>query len=132
MWDGELVRAYQRKYYDRQDDYIRNALKESIEYLIGPCEIQAIDGASGQQEIKVTSLSDSPQARYEIRLTSQRITYGYYRVDRFAFLVPLDMKRAQNPAPFAWVVAQETAPRTFEHYLQEYDRMFAEALRVFP
>ena len=84
------------------------------------------------KDIKVTSLSNPPQARYEIRLTSQRITYGYYRVDGFAFLVPLDMKRDQNPAPFAWVVPQDTAPRTFEHYLQEYDRMFAEALRVFP
>ena len=132
MWDDELLRAYQRKYYDRNDDYIRNALKESIEFLIGPCEVQVIVGASGQQEIKVTSLSNSPQARYEIRLTSQRITYGYYRVDGCAFLVPLDMKRDQNPAPLAWVVAQDTAPRTFEHYLQEYERLFAEALRVFP
>jgi hypothetical protein len=82
MWDSELLRAYQRKYYDRTDDYVRNALKESIEFLVGPCKVQVTVDASGQQDIKVTSLSDSPQARYEIRLTSQRITDGYYRVDR--------------------------------------------------
>ena len=132
MWDDELLKAYQRKYHDRTGDYIRSAVKESIEFLIGPCDVQVANGASGQKEIKVTSRADPPPAKYEIRLTNQRITYSYYRIDQFAFLVPLDMKREQNPAPLAWVVAQDTAPRTFEHYLQEYDRMFSEALRVFP
>lgn len=132
MWDDELLKTYQRKYHDRTDSHIRNAVKESIESLIGLCEVQIATDASGQKEIKVTNLSDPPQAKYEIRLTSQRITYSYYRVDQFAFLVPLDMKKAQNPAPLAWVVSQETAPKAFEHYLQEYDRMFSEALRVFP
>lgn len=123
---------YRRKYHDRTSDYILNVLKESIEFLVGPCNVQVATDPSGQKEIKVIGLANPPQAGYEIRLTSQRITYSYYRVDQFAFLVPLDMKRAQNPAPLAWVVAQETAPRAFEHYLQEYDRMFSEALRVFP
>src|SRR5918996_4710101 len=111
MWDDELLKAYQRKYHDRSGDYLCNAVKESIQFLVGPGNVQVTDSVSGQKEIKVIGLTNPPQARYEICLTSQRITYSYYRVDQFAFLVPLDMKRAQNPAPFAWAVAQDTAPR---------------------
>lgn len=55
MWDDELLKTYQRKYYDRMDSYIRNAVKESIESLIGSCEVQIATDASGQKEIKVTS-----------------------------------------------------------------------------
>lgn len=42
------------------------------------------------------------------------------------------VKRAQNPAPYAWVIDSATAPRTFEHYRYQYDQMFAEASRVYP
>jgi hypothetical protein len=73
-----------------------------------------------------------PRAKYEIRLTPQRITYSFYRIDDVAFLVPLDMKRAQNPAPLAWALAKDTAPRAFAHYLQEYETMFSEAIQVYP
>lgn len=34
MWDDSLVAAYQRKYVDRSVDQIRNALRESIEFLL--------------------------------------------------------------------------------------------------
>lgn len=73
-----------------------------------------------------------PPAGYAISLTSQRITYSYYRIDDVAFIVPLDMKTAQDPAPLAWVLDRETAPRAFDHYRTEYDRLFEEAPRVFP
>jgi hypothetical protein len=43
----------------------------------------------------------------------------------------LDMKRAQNPAPYAWVIDANTSPRTFDHYRQQYEQMFEEASIVY-
>jgi hypothetical protein len=128
MWDDQLLAVYQRKYHDRTAEQIRAALKESIEFLVGPCEIQEKNG----EHLVVTTASNPPAAKYEIHLTNQRITFGYYRIDGVAFVVPLDMKKAQNPAPLAWVVDRETAPREFAYYLEEYGRVFEEGLRVFP
>jgi len=128
MWDEELLRIYQRKYFDRDSDYIKNAVKESIQGLLGPCKIET----SSPNAIRVTGVEKPPKAQYEIRLTNQRITYGYYRIDGVAFIVPLDMKRVQNPAPLVWVLDQETAPQAFQYYVNDYERMFEEAIHVFP
>ncbi|HEX4966456.1 MAG TPA: TIR domain-containing protein [Thermoanaerobaculia bacterium] len=128
MLDDVLIAAYRRKYYDRTPERIRNALQESIQGLLGPCELQL--GKDGKPI--VSGVESPPEAAYEIRLTDQRITYGYYRIDDVAFLVPLDMKRSQNPAPMAWVLDRDTAPRAFARYCEEYNRMFEEAYRVYP
>jgi hypothetical protein len=127
-WDVQLIEAYRRKYFDRSVQYIQNAVKQSITQLLGDCEIVE-DPNNSSIQIKAV---DPPQAKYDIRLTPQRITYSFYRIDEFAFIVPLDMKREQNPPPRAWVFAQDLSPRAFEHYVQEYERMFSEALHVFP
>ena len=128
MWDDALLAAYQRKYQDRTAEHIRQALAESVQGLLGPCEIR-LDEARNPV---LSGLGASPQASYEIRLTSQRITFGYYRIDDVAFLVPLDMKKQQNPAPIAWVLDRETAPRAFNFYLEEYNRVFEESYGLFP
>jgi hypothetical protein len=127
MWDDELLKVYQRKYTDRDADYIRHALLESIQGLLGPFDFDMKD----RRLVGVSNVRDAPQASYEVRLTSQRLTYGFYRVDRVAFVIPLDMKKAQNPAPLAWAVPQDTAPRTYQHYSEEFTRMFTEARCVY-
>jgi hypothetical protein len=128
MWDDDLLKAYQRKFFDRDADHIRNAVRESIERLLGPCQWQI----NGPNDIKVTPSNWQGKATFDIRLTSQRITYGYYRIDSAAFIVPMDMKKSQNPPPLAWAIEEETAALPFAHYLAEFDRMFSEALPVFP
>ena len=128
MWDNELLRVYQRKYYDRSEEYVKNAVKDSIIKLLGPCTFEETQDPA---QVRVNNVTAAPVADYQIRITNQRITYGYYRIDNCAFIVPLDMKRDQNPAPYAWVLARESAPKAFEFYLQEYDRMFSEALSVY-
>lgn len=127
MWDKDLFNIYHRKYYDRSEDYVRNAVRDSISKLIGPCDF---DDAAGR--LRVQNITNPPAGNYQLRLTDQRITYGYYRIDECAFIVPLDMKRDQNPAPFGWVLPRESAPKAFDFYLQEYDRMFSEAMNVYP
>jgi hypothetical protein len=128
FWDETLAEAYRRKFYDRDANYMQAAVQESIQGLLGPCELK--QNADGHRV--VSAVRDPPSGDYDIRLTSQRITFGYYRIDGVVVLVPLDMKRAQNPAPYAWVIDSATAPRTFEHYRYQYDQMFAEAFRVYP
>ncbi len=129
MWDAALVAVYQRKYHDRSSNYIRDAVMDSVSRLLGPCEF---DEPSAGHCLRAKNLKDPPRAEYQIRLTSQRITYGFYRIDNYAIIVPLDMKKSQNPAPFAWVLPRESAPKAFDHYVQEFDRMFSEADSVFP
>jgi hypothetical protein len=128
MWDEELLRVYQRKYTDRNADRIRNALSDSIQGLFGQCDVDV----NQDRPFKISNLRDVPQAQYELRLTSQRLTYSFYRVDKFAFVIPLDMKTSQNPAPLAWAIAQDTSPEIYQHYLDEFSRMFAEARCVYP
>jgi len=128
FWDESLAEAYRRKFYDRDAAYMRAAVQESIRGLLGPCELEL----NADRCLIATSVVDPPAGKYDIRLTSQRITFGYYRIDGVAVMVPLDMKRAQNPAPYAWVIDSATSPRTFEHYRYQYDQMFSEASRVYP
>jgi hypothetical protein len=128
FWDAQLADVYRRKYYDRTVAYMQDAVRESIRSLLGPCELTVGEDA----RVTASELTNTPNARYEIGLTQQRITFSYYRVDRVAVVVPLDMKRAQNPAPYAWVIDANTAPRTFDHYRQQYDQMFVEASLVYP
>jgi hypothetical protein len=128
MWDSALLSAYQRKYFDRNAEQIRNGLRESIEFLMGGCTVNV----QAPDQISLTNLQAPPAATYDLRLTSQRITFGYYRIDQTAFIVPLDMKKAQDPSPLVWVLTREVAARAFDHYLEEYNQMFEEALHVFP
>ena len=128
MWDDALADTYRRKFYDRSTEHMRNAVEESVRHLLGPSRLEV----NSPSEIRVLDVVNPPAAHYEIRLTSQRITFGYYRVGDAAVVVPLDMKRAQNPAPPAWAIDRETAPRVFDRYLSEFEAMFAEALSVFP
>lgn len=128
MFDDPLIAAYQRKYYNRTPEYIRHALEDSFHQLLGPCTVVV----RGDSDIVVTATGDAPAASYTIRLTAQRVTYGYYRIDDASFIVPLDMKKAQNPSPPAWVVLRETAPKTFDRYQAEFNAMFEEAVHVYP
>ena len=128
LWDDALLEIYRRKYFDRDAAYMRNALQESIRGLLGPCDIEY----SEQNGVQITNLQDAPAASYQIAFTDQRITYSFYRVDDIAFVVPLDMKRTQDPAPLAWSFAKDTAPRTYRQYVQEYEQFFSEAKRVYP
>ncbi|HEX8115987.1 MAG TPA: hypothetical protein VF521_01830, partial [Pyrinomonadaceae bacterium] len=121
---------YRRKFGEHVGvDYERGALTESILKLFGDQgSVEVTDAA----HIRLKGLTDPPKAKYDIRLTGQRITYGYYRIDDVAFVVPLDMKKSQDPAPFAWIIERQTAPLAFQHYLEEFQRMFEEALLVYP
>jgi len=127
MWDVELAEAYRRKFFDRSLEHMQNAVQESIQGLLGPCNIEV----RTKEEIIVSDIDCIPVASYDLRLTSQRITFGYYRIDDTAFMVPLDIKRAQNPPPLAWVLERETAPRAFDFYQNEFSRMFEESLVVY-
>jgi hypothetical protein len=128
VWDEKLAEAYQRKFYDRTAEHMQAAVKESIQGILGPCDVRAIE----PNRVVVNEVKEPPVATYEIKLTDQRITYGFYRVDDVIFLVPLDMKKAQNPAPLAWVLEKETAPQTFKRYLEEFESMFQEAHGLYP
>lgn len=128
VWDEDLVAAYRRKFHDRDAAYMRNALEESIRGLLGQCDITY----SEEKGLQIANLADPPAASYQIALTDQRITYSFYRVDDVAFIIPLDMKKSQDPAPLAWCFANETAPRTYRQYVQEYELLFNEGRHVYP
>ena len=127
MWDEDLMKIHQRKYFDRTPEQLRSRVKDSIGGLLGACEFDEFP-------LRLTKLDDPPAADYQIRLMSQRITYAYYRVDDIAFVIPLDMKKEQSPAPWGWVVTKEGTPRAYEHFVREYDTIFSEAEngRVYP
>lgn len=127
MFDDELLRCYRRKYTNRSKEEIVERLKQSIESLLGPCRVEA----ASRTEIRVGEISNPPKAQYEIRLTNQRITFGYCRVEGVASIMPLDMKTSHYPAPLAWVLDNETAPVVFDHYLMQYEAMFDEALCIY-
>lgn len=126
MWDQDLLKIYQRKYTDRTQEHIQNALCDSVAGLVGASDFDIQDGKLHSVKPKV-----QPTIAYDVRLTSQRITYSLYRVDGTVFVVPLDMKTSQNPAPLAWMFAKETAPHTYKHYADEYELMFKESRCVF-
>ena len=126
-WDNSEKTVIRLDYFapiTSWDEY-QNAVKESIQGLIGACTWDLSDVRKPLVEV-----STPPKASIDVRLTSQRISYSYYRVDDVLFVIPLDMKRNQNPGPLAWSVARETSPRTFEHYDQEFVRLFEEARDV--
>jgi hypothetical protein len=126
-WDVPLAEIYRRKYYDRTTEHMQHAVKESIEFLLGPCSLEAGSDA----RVTVTDVAEPPAADYDLRLTPQRITMGYYRVDDVAFIVPLDMKREQTPQPLAWVLDKSTAPGAFNYYLKEFSQTFEESQSVY-
>jgi hypothetical protein len=121
-----LVAAYQRKYHDREAPYIQGAIRESVERLLGKCEFD-YDAEGALRAIKPEK---QPEAQFEIALTSQRITYSFYRVDDTCFIVPLDMKMDQDPPPLAWTLSQETSHGIYTQYAGEYSSMFGEARRI--
>jgi hypothetical protein len=127
MWDTALVATYQRKYYDREAPYIQGAIRESIQRLLGHCEFSL--GEEGV--LRSITPAQAPEAHFEIALTSQRVTYSFYRIDNTCFIVPLDMKSSQDPPPQAWTLSKETADRVFEQYCAEYRTVFNEARRIF-
>lgn len=127
MWDKDLMKIHQRKYYDRTPAQLRSRVIDSIGGLLGACEFDEFP-------LRLTRLDDPPTADYQIRLISQRITFAYYRIDEVAFVIPLDMKKEASPAPWGWAVTKDNAPKAYEHFLTEYDTIFAEAEsgRVYP
>lgn len=127
MWDNELAKAYQRKYFDREIKYLQNAVEDSIIKLLGKCEIQV----SSPTEIIISDIETPPLAKYDIRLTAQRITFSYYRIQNTSFIVPLDMKKTQNPPPMAWVLNNDSTPGVFDNYSKEYDEMFNESYQIY-
>lgn len=127
MWDTSLAESYRRKFYDRSTKYMKDAVEDSIKKILGECEIKV----KTPTNIHAVSLASKPIANYDIRLTQQRITYGYYRIDDTIFMVPLDMKKSQNPPPIAWAIDKSTLPRVFEYYTNEFDKMFNESVKVY-
>lgn len=95
MWDDALLEAYRRKFYNRDAKYMRDAVIDSIRNLLGICDVNVTPAGT----VIINDLKEPPAASYEIYLTSQRVTFGYYRIDENAFVVPLDMKKSQDPAP---------------------------------
>lgn len=125
FFDPDLCKAYRRKYEDRTAKDLKDSLKQSIKFLLGPCKLNVKN-----HQVVVTDLTDPPEAEYDLRLTDQRITFSYYRVDDCSFLVPLDMKKQKQPAPLVWVVEKETSPTPYDFYLREFNAVFEEASRV--
>ncbi|HMG74007.1 MAG TPA: TIR domain-containing protein [Pyrinomonadaceae bacterium] len=127
MFDAKLVEIYQRLYREKTSKQLRDALVESIQKLLGPCKIRA----TSAKDIRVTDLERPETAEYDVRLTNQRITFGYFRANEVASIMPLDMKTFQKPAPVAWLLDKAGAPLTFKHYLKQYEMMFEEALPIY-
>jgi CAP12/Pycsar effector protein, TIR domain len=127
MWDTALVAAYRRKYFDREAPYIQEAIKDSIQRLLGPCAFNSNEAGA----LHSIMPNQQPEAHFEIVLTSQRITYSFYRIDDTCFIIPLDMKLSQDPPPLAWSFSQETSRGTYEQYVGEFTTMFGEARRIF-
>jgi Predicted nucleotide-binding protein containing TIR-like domain len=124
LFDDSLCDAYRRKYSNRTAEKLRSYLIESIELLFS-CEIEV----KGRKVI-ATHLADPPVADYDLRLTNQRITFAYYRINESSFVAPLDMKKEKEPSPLIWVVERETSPSAYESYLREYNTVFEEASHV--
>lgn len=127
VFDDALVEMYRRKFHDRDAPYMRSALSDSIRGILGPCNIEPSNGG-----VSISNITDAPRADFQIFLTRQRITYSLYRVDDVTFIVPLDMKLPQDPAPLAWCFARDTSPRTYGQYFAEYEQLISEAQRVYP
>lgn len=125
LFDDALCEIYRRKYYDRTPEQLRAYLLESIELLLAPCKVEV-----HCKDVIVSEVQQPPAADFDIRLTNQRITFSYYRVNEISFVVPLDMKKTKEPSPLVWVVEKETAPVPYDAYLKEYNTVFEDATRV--
>jgi hypothetical protein len=128
MWDEPLADVYLRKYTDRKSAYMQNAIVESIEKLLGPSEFTYADSSKSLQRI---TPKQKPIASYKIAVTPQRITYSFYRIDETSFVVPLDMKLSQDPAPLSWTFSRETSKGVYDQYAGEYSTMFSEARLIY-
>jgi hypothetical protein len=127
-FDAPLNDVYRRLYQGKKRKQLCDATRESIQKLLGPCTLKV--NSSG--DITVSGIRKPPRAQFEIRLTDQRITFGYFRLNGVATIMPLDMKTKQKPAPVAWLLDKNTSPMTFKHYLMQYEKMFEEALCIYP
>jgi DNA polymerase III epsilon subunit-like protein len=133
MFDAELNAAYRRKYENRSEKELQDRLADSVRNILidsgDPKEagtIRAVDG-----KLNISSLSHPPAANYQIYLTPQRITYGYYRIDDIAWIVPLDLKSSKDPSPFAWAFDRERSTRLFDYYANdEFENVIAQAQRI--
>ncbi len=127
MWDEDLARAYKRKFFDREISYMQDAVKDSIKKLLGDCKIDVTDFT----KITVTEVASPPSASFDIRLTGQRITFSFYRIDDTIFLVPLEMRTKQDPPPMAWAINENVSPMVYQNYRAEFDSMFDESLKIY-
>ncbi len=142
MMDRHLSAIYRRKYVDRKEGYLEEAVRDSIRHvLIGESDpkeagkIVLVDlkppTQDRRREVRIGNLVDPPKANYEIYLSPQRITFSYYRIDDISFVIPLDMKSGKGPAPYVWTISKERNPRLFEYYLQtEYEAVIRSAKTV--
>ena len=46
MWDIDLAKTYQRKYYNREISYMQDAVYDSIIKIIGECNINTSDSTA--------------------------------------------------------------------------------------
>jgi len=135
VFDPALAAIYRRKYRDRTDDDMQKGLIESIRMVIAgdenPDDAQRIKAVNGQ--IGFEPLSRSPDAKISVHLTDQRITFGYYRIDDIAWIVPLDMKLPKGPSPFAWAISKSRLPDMFRYYAEvEFENVIKHARQIFP
>lgn len=126
MFDAKLNAVYRRLYTGKSNRQLRDAVMESIQKLLGPCTLEV----RGPNNVHVR-VKEPPKARFDVRLTNQRITLGYFRANDVASIMPLDMKTAQKPPPIAWLIDKQNAPGTFKHYLMQYEKMFDEAMPIY-
>lgn len=123
-WDPDLVAIYQRKFGSERDQaYMQGAILRASENFIGPSSFNS-------KRLTITPRK-APVANYDIRLTGQRITYDYCRVDDVALLIPLDMKLEQNPQPPAWLITRDEHPEIFSFYLGDFADVFKNARSVY-
>jgi hypothetical protein len=136
MFDEELNAAYLRKYGDpkRGSDYLKNELLTSIrEIILGEENAQEYDKIRMEDgKLVIGDLRSRPRARLKVYLTRQRITFSYYRSDDVAWVIPLDIKKSKDPAPFAYALARSRVTELFEYYsTAEFQKVVEEARPVY-
>ncbi|MCG3193046.1 MAG: hypothetical protein DIJKHBIC_02295 [Thermoanaerobaculia bacterium] len=127
-WDAPLIDIHRRKLgRTRTTSYIQDAFKASINRLLS--DDISITHARNRTRVKV--LSGKPLADFQISVTNQRITYTYCRVDNRALIVPLDMKKKQDPRPLAWLITTDACPAAFQYYLSDVGALFSDGKSVY-
>jgi len=135
VFDLALSAVYRRKYVDRSDEDMRRGLVESVRMVLAGNanldDAQKINADVGG--LTIGQLVNPPRAAVSVYLTPQRITFGYYRIDDVAWIIPLDMKLAKGPSPFAWAISRSRSPELFSYYEHdEYDNIIGNARRIYP